>query len=75
MLYLGVFSTCICYLLQTIAQKNVPAAEAGIVLSAEGAFGTLFSLLLCLEFLLWGMLVGGVLITLFIILAEYGETE
>ena len=45
------------------------------MLSAEGAFGTLFSLLLCLEFLLWGMLVGGVLITLSIILAEYGETE
>ena len=74
-LYLGVFSTGVCYLLQTVAQKNVPAAEAGIVLSAEGAFGTLFSLLLGLESLRWGMLVGGVLITLSIVLAEYGETK
>ncbi len=74
-LYLGIFSTGVCYLLQTIAQKNVPATEAGIVLSAEGAFGTLFSLLLGLESLRWGMLVGGVLITLSIILAEYGEAE
>ena len=72
-LYLGAFSTGVCYLLQTVAQKNVPASEAGIVLSAEGAFGTLFSLLLGLESFRWGMLVGGTLITLSIILAENGE--
>ena len=72
-LYLGVFSTGICYLLQTAAQKNVPAAEAGIVLSAEGAFGALFSVLLGLEAFRWPMLAGGALITASVILSEKGE--
>lgn len=69
-LYLGVLSTGLCYLLQTWAQKHVRAAQAGIILSAEGLFGTLFSLLLGLEHFHWTMAIGGLLITLAVVLAE-----
>lgn len=69
-LYLGVFSTGVCYLLQTSAQKDVPAAQAGVVLSMEGVFGTLFSVLLGMDMLRVNMLAGGLLITLSVILME-----
>lgn len=72
-LYLGVFSTGVCYFLQTWGQKYVRASEAGIILSAEGFFGTLFSLLLGLEAFRINMLFGGLLITLSIILAQRPE--
>ena len=68
-LYLGVFSTGICYFLQTWAQKHIRASEAGIILSAEGLFGTLFSLLLGLESFRWSMALGGLIITGTVILA------
>lgn len=61
-LYLGIFSTCLCYFLQTTAQKNVPASRVGVILSLEGLFGGLASVLLRLEPLTINLLVGGTLI-------------
>lgn len=72
-LYLGVFSTGVCYFLQTWGQKYVRASQAGIILSAEGFFGALFSLILGLESFRFTMLLGGLLITLSIILAQRPE--
>ena len=69
-LYLGIFSTGVCYFLQTWAQKHVRASEAGIILSAEGLFGTLFSLILGLEPFRWSMALGGFMITGAVVLAE-----
>lgn len=60
--YLAVFSTCVCYALQTWAQQYVPPAQAGVILCMEGLFGTLFSLLLGLEALRAPMVLGGALI-------------
>ena len=74
-LYLGVFSTGVCYFLQTWAQKHVRASEAGIILSAEGLFGTLFSLLLGMESFRWSMALGGLMITASIIFAEKPEQD
>ena len=74
-LYLGVFSTGVCYFLQTWAQTKLSASEAGIILSAEGMFGTGFSLLLGLEPFRWPMALGGVLITLSVCLAEARPAE
>jgi drug/metabolite transporter (DMT)-like permease len=71
--YLGLFSTCLCYLLQTRAQQHVPAAQAGVVMSMEGVFGTLFSLALGFEALRLPMALGGALITLSVILTEAGR--
>lgn len=74
-MYLGVFSTGVCYFLQTWAQTKVSAAKAGIVLSLEGFFGTLFSLLLGLETFRWNILLGGLCITASVILSELGGAK
>jgi len=70
--YLGLFSTCLCYALKTRAQQHVPASQAGVVLSMEGVFGTLFSLALGFEALRINMALGGALITVSVILTEAG---
>jgi drug/metabolite transporter (DMT)-like permease len=71
-LYLGLFSTCLCYLLQTRAQQHVPASQAGVVMSMEGVFGTLYSLALGFEALRLNIVLGGAMITLSVILSELG---
>lgn len=74
-LYLGVFSTCVCYFLQTHAQRKVPPAQAGIALSLEGVFGTAFSIALGLEALRLGSVAGGLLITGAVIAMSLGERK
>lgn len=62
--YLAIFSTGICYYLQTKAQKYVKASTTGIILSLEGFFGSLFSILLKIEPFRLNIFVGGFLIIL-----------
>lgn len=69
-LYLGIFSTCICFFMQTSAQKHTTASKTGIILSMEGFFGTLFSVILSLEPLTSKIVVGGVIILSAVILSE-----
>lgn len=69
-LYLGLFSTCLCYFLQTYAQKYTPPSHAGVLLSTEGFFGSLFSVLLGFEPLTAGMALGGALILFSVIMTE-----
>ena len=71
-LYLGLLSTCLCYYLQTHAQRHVPPAQAGISLSMEGVFGALFSILLGMEPLKYNVVLGGVAIMTAVILTESG---
>ncbi len=61
-IFLGVFSTCLCYFLQTSAQKYSTASKVGVILSLEGLFGGLFSVLLGLEPLTINLVIGGILI-------------
>lgn len=61
-LYLGILSTCLCYFLQTSAQKHTTASKVGVILSLEGIFGGLFSVLLGLEPLTMNLVAGGTLI-------------
>ena len=58
-IFLGLFSTCLCYMLQTWAQKYTAPAKAGILLSTEGLFGSLFSVLLGFEPFGARLLLGG----------------
>ena len=60
--YLGLFSTCLCYFLQTTAQKYTSPSQAGVLLSAEGLFGSLFSVLLGMEPFTVNLAVGGLII-------------
>lgn len=69
-LYLGLFSTCACFFLQTASQKYTSATKAAIFLSLEGVFGSLFSVLLGLEALKWTLLVGGGIIFISVVLTE-----
>lgn len=68
--YLGVFSTTLAFLLQTIAQKYTSETKAAIILSTEALFGTLFSILILNEVLTARMIMGSILILAAIITAE-----
>lgn len=68
--YLGVFSTCICYFLQTLAQQYVTPTKASLILSMESVFGTMFSILLGYETLKLNMVIGGLLILASILFVE-----
>jgi len=69
-LYLALFSTCLCFFLQTTAQQRTSAAKAAILLSAEGLFGSVFSVLLGLEPYTWRMGLGGAGIVACVALTE-----
>lgn len=77
-LYLGVISTALCYLLQTASQKYVDETKAAIILSMESVFGTMFSILILHERVTVRMICGCVIILAAVIvsnLAEAGENE
>ncbi len=61
-IFLGLFSTCICFFFQTNAQKHVTSSKVGIILSLEGVFGGLFSVALGLEPMTKNLLLGGTII-------------
>ena len=61
-LYLGLVSTTVTYLLQTVSQKYVEETKAAIILSMEAVFGTIFSILLLHENVTIKMIVGSALI-------------
>lgn len=60
-LYLGLMSTMLAFLLQNICQKYVAASTAALVLSFESVFGALFGVLVLSETLTPKMIVGCVL--------------
>lgn len=74
-LYLGVVSTAITYLLQTNCQKYVDETKAAIILSMESLFGTLFSVILLHESITTRMIAGSVLILAAVILSNYSGGE
>ncbi len=69
-LYLGVFSTAIAFLLQTICQKFVDGTRTAIILSTEAVFGTLFSIIILKEIITLKMIIGSIIIFTSIIMAE-----
>ncbi len=70
LLYLGVFSTTIAFLLQTVSQKFITETKAAIILSTESLWGMVFSVILLSEILTLKMGIGAVLILAAIILSE-----
>jgi drug/metabolite transporter (DMT)-like permease len=70
LVYLGIFSTTIAFLLQTIAQKYISETKAAIILSTEAFWGMAFSVAILSEVLTLRMGVGAVLILCAIILSE-----
>lgn len=68
--YLGVFSTTIAFLLQTVAQKYTTETNAAIILSTEAFWGMVFSVILLSEVLTVKMVIGAFLILSAIIISE-----
>ncbi|MBP5157911.1 MAG: DMT family transporter [Treponema sp.] len=70
MLYLGVLSTMLAYLLQNVCLKYVPASLGSLFMSLEAVFGVVFGMLFLHEELSLRMLLGFALIFVAILLAE-----
>lgn len=73
-LYLGIVSTTICYLLQTACQRYVDETKAAIILSMESVFGTLFSILILHENVTMRMTAGCILILAAVIVSNLADT-
>ena len=70
MLYLGLFSTLLCFLLQNVCQKYLRASTTSLLLSFESVFGVIFSIIFLMEILTAKMIVGCVLIFFALVLSE-----
>lgn len=70
-LFLGLFSTSLCFFLQTYAQKYTTSVQAGVLLSTEGLFGSVFSVILGMEALTVNMIFGGAIILLSVVALEF----
>lgn len=69
-LYLGVFSTAVAFLLQTICQSRVDQTKSAIILSTESVFGTIMSVIIFHEILTFRMIIGCIIIFVSIIISE-----
>ena len=69
-LYLGVVSTTITYLLQTVSQKYVDETKSAIILSMEAVFGTVFSVIILHEAITVRMILGSILILSAVLISE-----
>lgn len=68
--YLAVFSTFLCFTVQTVAQKYTTSSHASIIMSLESVFAALFGVLLLKEVLTPFMLMGCTLIFVAILIIE-----
>lgn len=68
--YLAIFSSCVCYYLQTTAQQFTSPSKTGIILCLEGFFGSVFAIALGMDQLTLSIVVGGTIILSAAILSE-----
>ena len=71
LLYLGIFSTMLCFLLQNVGQKHLSPNTSSIILSFESVFGLLFSILFLGDMVTTKLITGCVLMFASVILSEY----
>ncbi|MBO5373535.1 MAG: DMT family transporter [Lachnospiraceae bacterium] len=74
-LYLGVVSTTICYLIQTACQQYVDETKSAIILSMESVFGTLFSIWILKEVITPRMAIGCIIIFVAVLIANAPSKE
>ncbi len=75
LIYLGIFSTFVCYLLQTFCQARVGAAQVAIILGTESFFGALFSVILGYDPLSYEIIVGGAIMLAAVFMAEWPDKK
>ena len=69
-IYLAVFATCACYLLQNIGQKYTQPAAASLILSLEAVFGVIFSVIFTKENITPRVMAGFIIVFLAILVSE-----
>lgn len=74
-LYLGIFSTTLCFLVMTISQKYTKPSRAAVIMSTESLFAMVFSILILKEVVTLRMVLGAVVIFTAIILPEKKAQE
>ncbi len=74
-IYLGIGSTAICYMLQTNCQKYVDETRAAIILSMESLFGAVLSVMILNETLTLKMSIGCALILFAVVLSNLDEVK
>lgn len=70
-IYLGVFSTFVAFLFQTIGQKYTSSSRAALILCTESVFGIIFSVILLKEVVTLNTIIGASLIFGSVVLSEY----
>lgn len=73
--YLGLLSTGVAFLLQTVAQQWTTQTRAAILMSTESVFGTLLSALILQEQLTTRVIIGSAIVFAAILVAELGATR
>ena len=70
LLYLGLFSSTLCQILQVFCQRYTSPVSASLILTLEGFFGGIFSIFYGDE-LTWNLIVGGLLIIISVLIQEF----
>ena len=68
--FLGLFNTGLCYLIQMVAQKSLPPTRVSLILSSESLFGAVFSVLAGYDPFSIRLVVGGGIMVFSILLVE-----
>lgn len=68
---LGVVCSFFAQTVQVIAQKHTSASSAALIMTLEGVFGAVFSILFKYEVLSYSLIIGGLLIMLSLFISEY----
>ncbi len=69
-IFLGIFNTGLCYLIQMTAQKSLPPTRVSLILSSESLFGAVFSVLAGYDPFSVRLVVGGSIMMCAILLVE-----
>ena len=70
LIWVGLLSSGLCSVFQMFGQKYLPESTAGILMSLESVFGTLFAVIIFKEKLSWIQIVGSLLIIAPVIICE-----
>lgn len=69
-IYLGIFSTLICFALQNVAQRYTSPEHTAVILCLEAVFGSVLSCIILGEAFTFKMIIGSIAIFLAIVTAE-----